>query len=90
MDIEVNDYREFFDRKYFVEFDEGNPTIWDAEKSFVRISCEDLGDEFFDEIVLANEEADELGESVRAWKGHTITRVQLSNCVYLNGKFVVA
>lgn len=85
MNVEVEDYREFFDRKFFVEFSDGNRSVWDAEKCLVKI--------FYDEdecteAVLTHEEANMLGDSVKEWEGHEITGVHISNSLHLDGEFV--
>lgn len=88
MNVEVDDMREFFERKYFVEFDGGNRSVWDAEKCLARISCEEEDEEFVYEEILTHAEANELGKSVKVWNGHTITSVSLFNSIHFDGGFV--
>jgi len=88
MNVEVDDYREFLERKYFVEFDEGNRSVWDAEKCLAKICCEEEDDEFEYEEILTHAEANELGKSVKVWNGHAITSVSLFNSIHFDGNFV--
>jgi hypothetical protein len=85
MNVEVEDYREFSDRKYFVEFSDGNRSVWDAEKCLVKIFYDE--DEVV-EAVLTHEHASMLGKSVKEWEGHEITGVRISNSLHLDGEFV--
>ena len=87
MDVEVNDYREFFERKYFVEFDDGNRSIYDAEKCLVRIGYGNDDDDFSDEVVMTHEEIDEFQENSTEWKGYEISSIEITNSIHLDGSF---
>jgi len=87
MDVEVNDYRESFQGTYFVEFDDGNPSIFDAEKCLVRIGYGNDDDDFSDEVVMTHEEIDEFQDNVTEWKGYEISSIESTNAIERDGTF---